>query len=78
MEFTREFLEWHKNFVLPEGTEALAIGELMFVAFQAGKEAAERGARVAVATGCPFCGVSAEDVELLRESLAADPIRGAH
>jgi hypothetical protein len=35
-------------------------------------EAAQPSAHPTVATGCPYCGVSAEDIELLNESLASD------
>jgi hypothetical protein len=35
-------------------------------------EAAQQSAHPIVATGCPFCGVSAEDIYSLNESLASD------
>jgi hypothetical protein len=34
--------------------------------------AAQPSVQPTVATGCPYCGVSAEDIELLNESLASD------
>jgi hypothetical protein len=35
-------------------------------------EAAQPSVHPTVATGCPFCGVEAADIELLNESLASD------
>ena len=69
----KEFESWWtiNKFRLMENDD-VGVREIALAAYVAGRQTAQQNVQPTVATGCPFCGVTAEDIATLNESLASD------